>query len=82
MLSGGRGEESSKKFAMGVGEVGEFDPEAEAFEYVRDTPVELHRVTIRGENIQMEILANRYLRDRVDVASARADVADPCRMFS
>lgn len=67
---------------MCIREVSEFDPEAEAFEDVRDPAIELHRVTIRSGNMQMEVLADRYLRDRVDVASAGADIADTSRSFA
>ena len=67
---------------MGFGEVREFNPEAKAVEDVRDLAIELHRVTIRGGNMQTEILADRNLGDRVDVASTGTDITDPSRSFA
>lgn len=67
---------------MIVRKVGEFDTKAKALQYVGDLAVESHRLAVGCRYMQTYLLADGNLRDRIDVASAGADVADPGRAFA
>ena len=77
-LARGSRHEAFKKFFLQISEVEEFNSKAVSGEKVCDLTFERHRQTLTRGYMNSYLIALGHLNDGVDIASAGADITDPC----